>query len=95
MTTPTPNLPLRERRIDIFLAVVFTAFTITSIISDLLPTVGVDFSHPSSNFLANSNYWYAHDADPLFMHPPTWMRIVTGLWPARLVIRSWRLGRRL
>jgi hypothetical protein len=74
-----PNLPLRERRIDIFLAVVFSAFTITSIISDLLPTIGVDFSHPSSNFLANSNYWYAHDADPLFMHPPTWMRIVTGL----------------
>jgi len=26
-----------------------------------------------------SNYWYAHDADPLFMHPPDWMRIVTGL----------------
>ncbi|WP_027345462.1 EXPERA domain-containing protein [Hamadaea tsunoensis] len=73
------NLPLRERRIDIVLAVVFSAFTITSIISDLLPTIGVDFSHPSSNFFVNSNYWYAHDADPLFMNPPDWMRIVTGL----------------
>lgn len=80
MTTPTPaNLTLRERRIDIFFAVVFAAFTITSIISDLLPTVGVDFSHPSSNFFVQSNYWYAHDADPLFMNPPDWMRIVTGL----------------
>lgn len=77
-STPT-NLALRDRRIDIFFAVVFSAFTITSIISDLLPTVGVDFSHPSSNFFVNSNYWYAHDADPLFMNPPDWMRIVTGL----------------
>ena len=74
-----PNLALRDRRMDIFFAVVFAAFTITSIISDLLPTVGVDFSHPSSNFFVQSNYWYAHDADPLFMNPPDWMRIVTGL----------------
>jgi hypothetical protein len=73
------TLALRDRRVDIFFAVVFTAFTITSVISDLLPTVGVDFSRPSGNFLANSNYWYAHDADPLFMNPPVWMRIVTGL----------------
>jgi EXPERA (EXPanded EBP superfamily) len=74
-----PSLVLRERRIDIFFAVVFAAFTVTSLISDLLPTVGVNFSHPSSNFFVNSNYWYAHDADPLFMNPPDWMRIVTGL----------------
>jgi hypothetical protein len=80
MTSPAPaNLALRQRRVDIFFAVVFAAFTVTSIISDLLPTVGVDFSHPSSNFFVQSNYWYAHDADPLFMHPPDWMRIVTGL----------------
>ncbi|WP_326834263.1 emopamil-binding family protein [Amycolatopsis rhabdoformis] len=73
------NLPLRRRGIDIFFAIVFAAFTITSLISDLLPTVGVDFSRPSDNFFVNSNYWYAHDADVLFMHPPDWMRIVTGL----------------
>ncbi|QRP43550.1 emopamil-binding family protein [Amycolatopsis sp. FDAARGOS 1241] len=78
MTTPA-NLPLRRRGIDVFFAIVFAAFTVTSLISDLLPTVGVDFSRPSSNFFVNSNYWYAHDADVLFMHPPDWMRIVTGL----------------
>jgi emopamil binding protein len=72
-------LPLRERRVDVFFAVVFAAFTVTSLISDLLPTIGVDFSRPSDNFFAQSNYWYAHDADPLFMNPPAWMRIVTGL----------------
>lgn len=73
------TLPLRERRVDIFFAAAFAAFTVTSLISDLLPTIGVDFSRPSDNFFAQSNYWYAHDADPLFMHPPAWMRIVTGL----------------
>jgi hypothetical protein len=84
-TAPSPhdiasgNLALRDRKVDIVFAVIFAAFTVTSIISDLLPTVGVDFSHPSKNFFVNSNYWYAHDADPLFMNPPDWMRIVTGL----------------
>jgi hypothetical protein len=73
------NLPLRQRKIDVFFIVIFSLFTVTSLISDLLPTIGVNFSHPSSNFFANSNWWYAHDADPLFMNPPTWMRIVTGL----------------
>ena len=80
MTPEAPaNLPLRDRRIDIVFAVVFSAFTVTSVISDLLPTIGVNFSHPSDNFFVQSNYWYAHDADPLFMNPPDWMRIVTGL----------------
>jgi hypothetical protein len=73
------NLPLRQRPIDIVFICVFSAFFVTSWISDLLPTVGVDFTQPSDNFFANSNYWYAHDADPLFMHPPVWMRFVTGL----------------
>jgi peptidoglycan/LPS O-acetylase OafA/YrhL len=73
------NLSLRLRPIDLFFVVIFSAFTITSLISDLLPTLGVDISHPSSNFFVNSNWWYAHDTDPLFMTPPVWMRIVTGL----------------
>jgi len=79
MTSHMPNLPLRRRPIDIVFIVIFAAFTITSLISDLLPTVGVDISQPSSNFFVNSNWWYAHDTDPLFMTPPVWMRIVTGL----------------
>ncbi|MCU1416608.1 MAG: hypothetical protein JWP32_782 [Schumannella sp.] len=73
------NLPLRQRPIDIFFAVMFTIFIITSCIADMLPTVGIDFSQPDGTFLVDSNYWYAHDADPLFMHAPVWMRIFTGL----------------
>lgn len=73
------NLPLRDRKIDIFLAVVFLLFTVTSGISDLLPTIGIPMTADSPNALAQANYWYAVDADPLFMNPPVWMRIVTGL----------------
>lgn len=73
------NLPLRRRPVDIAFAVLFSLFIVTSCISDMLPTLGVDFSQPNGNPLVDSNYWYAHDADPLFMHPPVWMRIVTGL----------------
>jgi hypothetical protein len=73
------NLPLRQRPIDIFFAVMFTIFIVTSCIADMLPTLGVDFTQPNGTFLVDSNYWYAHDADPLFMNPPVWMRIVTGL----------------
>jgi len=79
MASDVQNLPLTKRPIDILFIVIFAAFTVTSLISDLLPTIGVDISHPSSNFFVNSNWWYAHDTDPLFMDPPTWMRIVTGL----------------
>lgn len=74
-----PNLPLSQRRIDLFFAVVFVTFAVTSGISDAIPTLGIEMTPDSPNALARANYWYAVDADPLFMHPPVWMRIVTGL----------------
>lgn len=73
------NLPLKERKIDLFFAVVFLTFALTSGISDLVPTLGIEMAPDSPNPLARANYWYAVDADPLFMNPPVWMRIVTGL----------------
>ena len=73
------NLPLKDRKIDIFFAVVFLTFAVTSGIADAVPTLGIEMTPDSANPLARANYWYAIDADPLFMHPPTWMRIVTGL----------------
>jgi hypothetical protein len=45
----------RDRKIDVFFAVLFSVFTVTSLISDLLPTVGVDFSRPTGNFFVDSN----------------------------------------
>jgi hypothetical protein len=73
------NLILRKRPIDIFFSVVFLTFAITCGISDAIPTLGIPMSADSANFLARANYWYAVDADPLFMNPPVWMRFVTGL----------------
>ncbi|QEO14673.1 DUF2781 domain-containing protein [Agromyces intestinalis] len=73
------NLRLRDRPIDIFFVVVFSLFIVTSSIADMVPTLGIDFNQPSPNFIVNSNWWYAHDTDPLFQNPPVWMRIVTGL----------------
>lgn len=73
------NLPLSQRRIDVFFAVVFVLFALTSGISDAVPTLGIEMAPDSPNPLARANYWYAIDADPLFMHPPVWMRFVTGL----------------
>jgi hypothetical protein len=73
------NLRLRKRPIDIFFIIVFSVFTVTSCIADMVPALGIDFNGPSSNFIVNANYWYAQGTDPLFQNPPVWMRIVTGL----------------
>lgn len=73
------NIQLSERRIDIFFAIVFFLFAITSAISDAVPTLGIVMSPTSTNVLARANYWYASTTDTLFMNPPVWMRFVTGL----------------
>ena len=79
MSSTPANLPLKDRKIDIFFAVIFLVFALTSGISDAIPTLGIPITPDSPNALARANYWYAIDADPLFMNAPIWMRIVTGL----------------
>lgn len=73
------NLPLRERKIDIFFAIMFTLFALSAGVSDTMLTIGVPLTPDSSNPMARSVYAYAIDADPLFLHPPVWMRIAVGL----------------
>lgn len=73
------NLPLNQRRIDVFFAIAFSLFALTSGIADALPTLGVELRPDSPNFLARANYNYAFGCDPLFLHAPIWMRFVTGL----------------
>jgi hypothetical protein len=75
---PVVNLPLRERRWDIFFMVVFALFACTSAVSDAIPTLGVAIG-PHASFLGRINWAYGHDTDPLFIRPPHWMRFVTGL----------------
>lgn len=73
------NLPLKQRPIDIFFMVMFSLFFITSMISDAVPTMGVEMSPTSTNWFSRANYGYAMGCDPLFMTPPFWMKMVTGL----------------
>ena len=78
VTQTPPNLPLRERRWDIFFMIVFALFACTSAVSDAVPTLGLKIA-PDASWLGRINYSYGHGTDPLFIHPPTWMRFVTGL----------------
>lgn len=73
------NLPLKQRPFDIFFIVMFCLFFITSMISDAVPTLGVEMSATSTNWFSRANYGYANGCDPLFMNPPVWMQMVTGL----------------
>ncbi|MBS1685781.1 MAG: DUF2781 domain-containing protein [Bacteroidetes bacterium] len=75
----TNNLPLRERKFDYFFIVMFSLFFITSMISDLWPTILGNLDPNSTNVFVQMNYGYAKDCDPLFLTPPIWMRFVTGL----------------
>ena len=73
------NLPLRKRPIDIVFLVVFSAFIITCIISDSVPTLGIPQTPHSSYPPAVWNWMYSSANDPLYEHPATWMRFATGL----------------
>jgi len=73
------NLPLKDRKFDYLFVVFFSWAFVSSMISDAIPTLGVVESPHSSNILARINYSYASVNDPLFLHPPVWMRFVTGL----------------
>ncbi len=61
-------LPFRECPIDIFFIVRFALFIVTSGIVDLIPTLGIDTSPDSPNFLARANYGYAYETDLLFLY---------------------------
>jgi hypothetical protein len=73
------NLPLSQRRFDYFFIVMFSLFFITSMISDMVPTLFGDLDPNSTNVFVKMNYDYAKGCDPLFLTPPIWMRFVTGL----------------
>ena len=73
------NIELKDRKFDFLFILFFSWAFITCIISDAIPTLGIVESAHSSNILARWNYSYASVNDPLFLHPPVWMRFVTGL----------------
>ena len=70
---------MKQRGFDYVFIVFFSWAFISCIISDAIPTLGIVQSSDSPNILAQINYAYSSVNDPLFMHPPIWMRFVTGL----------------
>jgi hypothetical protein len=73
------NLPLRERRLDLVLAVIFCTFALTSLISDAYLALGVPMTPDSPSAIVRANYWYAAGTDPLLLVAPLWLRIAAGL----------------
>ena len=80
MATSRPaTLRVRQRPFDLVFIVFFSWAFLTCLISDAIPTLGIPETPDSPNILARWNYAYASVNDPLFLHPPMWMRFVTGL----------------
>ena len=73
--TPS-NLPLRKRPIDIFFLAMFSLFVVTCIISDAIPTLGIPQTATTTNILAQWNYTYSSQYDPLYQAEPLWLRFV-------------------
>jgi hypothetical protein len=72
------NLPLRERPIDIFFIVIFSVFIVTCIISDSVEGLGIPQTADSTNILAQWNYTYSSQWDPLYGSEPLWLRFISG-----------------
>ena len=76
--TPSANLPLRKRPIDIVFIVIFSAMIITCIISDSVEGLGLPQVAHSSNILVQLNYQYSNANDPLYKREDTWLRFISG-----------------
>lgn len=72
------KLRLTERPFDIVFIVFFCIFIVTCVISDSIPTLGIPQTAHSTNLFAQWNYTYSSMNDPLYEHPPVWLRFITG-----------------
>ncbi|MCU1507788.1 MAG: hypothetical protein JWQ12_53 [Glaciihabitans sp.] len=72
------NLPLRQRPIDIAFIVIFSVFIVTCIISDSIEGLGIPQTATTTNILAQWNYTYSSQYDPLYMSEPLWLRMISG-----------------
>jgi hypothetical protein len=77
-TTASANLPLTKRPIDIFFICIFSVMIITCIISDSVEGLGIPQVAHSTNLLAQWNYTYASNYDPLYQKEEVWLRFISG-----------------
>jgi EXPERA (EXPanded EBP superfamily) len=76
--TSSANLPLTKRPVDIFFICVFSIFIVTCIISDSVEGLGIPQVAHSTNLLAQWNYTYASQYDPLYQKEEVWLRFISG-----------------
>jgi hypothetical protein len=72
------NLPLTKRPIDIGFIVFFSIFIVTCMISDAVEGLGIPQTADSPNILAQWNYTYSSQHDPLYGSEPLWLRFISG-----------------
>lgn len=78
VATRPVNLPLSKRPIDIAFMVIFSVFIITCIISDSIEGLGIPQTSTTTNILAQWNYTYSSQYDPLYQAEPLWLRFISG-----------------
>jgi hypothetical protein len=72
------NLPLGRRPVDIAFIVIFAAMIVTCIISDSIEGLGIPQTATTTNILAQWNYTYSSQYDPLYLSEPLWLRFISG-----------------
>jgi len=76
--TESANLPLTERPLDIFFICIFAIFIVTSSSADSVEGLGIPQVAHSTNLLAQWNYTYASNYDPLYQKEEVWLRFISG-----------------
>jgi hypothetical protein len=69
---------LTKRPVDIFFICIFSIFIVTCIISDSVEGLGIPQTLHSTNLLAQANYFYASNFDPLYKAEHVWLRFISG-----------------
>jgi hypothetical protein len=69
---------LRDRRRDLLFVVAFSVFAFTSLVMEIHPTFGIDLRHATDPF-GRVLHFYASSFDPLFLDPPLYLRVMTGI----------------
>ncbi len=73
-----PRRRLRERHADLFFVIFFGVFAFTSLVMETYPVFGIDLVH-ASDPLGRVWHFYASSFDPIFLHPPLYLRVMVGI----------------
>ncbi len=69
---------LRNRPLDFFLVISLVLFAFISFVMEIFTTFGVDLKTAADPF-GKLWYFYASSWDPLFLNPPLYLRVMSGI----------------